>query len=84
MGLNTKELPSRLQQIVLLVLAASLVAVGIAGGQWFMDADYIVYGPKVKLRDWYPTLKLRCHNICLSFYFIRAGWNREKSVPLLY
>ncbi|CAN0139720.1 unnamed protein product, partial [Ectocarpus fasciculatus] len=36
--------PSRLQQGCILLLAAALVAVGVSGGQWFMEADYVVYG----------------------------------------
>lgn len=36
--------PSRLQQGLILLLAAALVAVGVAGGQWFMEADYVVFG----------------------------------------
>ncbi|CAN0289355.1 unnamed protein product [Scytosiphon promiscuus] len=36
--------PSRLQQGSILLLAAALVATGVAGGQWFMEADYVVFG----------------------------------------
>lgn len=39
--------PTRLQQGALLVLAAALVAAGVGGGQWFMEADYVVYGVAV-------------------------------------
>lgn len=39
--------PSRLQQGCTLMLAAALVTAGVAGGQWFMEADYVVYGFEV-------------------------------------
>lgn len=40
--------PTRVQQGAILTLAAVLVAAGVGGGQWFMDADYIVYGASVR------------------------------------
>lgn len=36
--------PSRIQQVSLLVLAAALVTAGVAGGQWFMESGYVVFG----------------------------------------
>eukprot|EP00752_Nemacystus_decipiens_P007965 g7118.t1 len=36
--------PSRIQQVSILLLAAALVAAGVAGGQWFMEANYVVFG----------------------------------------
>lgn len=44
-------MPSRLQQGAILVLAAGLVAAGVAGGQWFMENDYVVYGYSVSIVD---------------------------------
>lgn len=47
-------MPSRIQQVSILVLAAGLVAAGVAGGQWFMQADYVVFGylvSQVRRRD---------------------------------
>lgn len=42
--------PSRLQQGCTLLLAATLVAIGVAGGQWFMEADYVVFGYSVSVQ----------------------------------
>lgn len=42
-------MPTRVQQGVILALAAVLVAAGVGGGQWFMNADYVVYGYSVRL-----------------------------------
>lgn len=53
--------PSRLQQGALLVLAAALVAAGVGGGQWFMEADYVVYGVSV---SYY------CDTVCISHVFV--------------
>ena len=39
--------PTRTQQGAILVLTAGLVAAGVGGGQWFMNADYVVYGYSV-------------------------------------
>ncbi|CAM9467086.1 unnamed protein product, partial [Sphacelaria rigidula] len=36
--------PSRVAQGLTLVLSAILVAIGVWGGQLFMEADYVVYG----------------------------------------
>ena len=36
--------PSRVELGVTLVLAAALTTLGVAGGQWFSEADYVVYG----------------------------------------
>ena len=41
--------PTRAQQGAILMLAAALVAAGVGGGQWFMNADYVVYGFSVRL-----------------------------------
>lgn len=40
--------PTRVQQGAILMLAATLVAAGVGGGQWFMNADYVVYGFSVR------------------------------------
>lgn len=40
--------PSPLELGSILVLAAALVALGVAGGQWFSEADYVVYGYSVR------------------------------------
>lgn len=42
--------PSRIQQVSILLLAAALVAAGVAGGQWFMEANYVVIGYLVSER----------------------------------
>ncbi|CAM9257029.1 unnamed protein product [Ectocarpus sp. 6 AP-2014] len=42
--LREGAVPSRLQQGCILLLAAALVATGVSGGQWFMEADYVVFG----------------------------------------
>ena len=42
--------PSRIQQVSILLLAAALVAAGVAGGQWFMEANYVVFGYLVRER----------------------------------
>lgn len=48
LGMAREEaVPSRLQQGCTLLLAAALVAAGVAGGQWFMNADYVVFGYSV-------------------------------------
>lgn len=39
--------PSRVAQGLTLVLLAILVAIGVWGGQLFMEADYVVYGVAV-------------------------------------
>lgn len=39
--------PSRVAQGLTLLLSAILVAVGVWGGQFFMEADYVVYGVSV-------------------------------------
>lgn len=36
--------PSRIQQVSILILAAALVAAGVAGGQWFMESGYVMFG----------------------------------------
>ena len=51
MGSETSAVPSKSHQVALLLLAACLVAAGVAGGQWFMEADYVVYGYTVRKRD---------------------------------
>lgn len=46
--LREGAVPSRLQQGCILLLAAALVAMGVSGGQWFMEADYVVFGYLVR------------------------------------
>lgn len=41
--------PSRSLQHLSLVLAAGLVAIGVWGGQYFMENDYVVYGVSVSV-----------------------------------
>lgn len=46
--LREGSVPSKLQQGCILLLAAALVAAGVSGGQWFMEADYVVFGYLVR------------------------------------
>lgn len=63
-------IPSRIQQGSLLILAAVFVAAGVGGGQWFMQADYVVYGYSVSLIS---------HDLCRSSFLSRVVMMRRVS-----
>lgn len=60
--------PTRVQQGAILTLAATLVAAGVGGGQWFMNADYVAYGYSVSAKIFTYSLPGIQFELLLSFF----------------
>lgn len=87
-------MPSRLQQVSILLLAAALVAAGVAGGQWFMESDYVVFGYLVResgtASAWWRSFSrsMTCMPTCCSgvrgMYFHDLNTYSRLRLPCLF